>query len=333
MTVEPGKFERAVGYFILTVLAVILLGVYHKQLHFDPAVFSAPSPNGSPSADISQKPGAYSDLQIYIPSELVPLTPLEIFAAHNLSDKIDGKAELYLSSGFAGLKCQRFFSSTAGSDLWLELYIYDMGSMRSAFSVYSAQRRADAEEMDQLARFAYKAGNALFFVHGRYYVEIVSAAQGLDEAMTSIALNFIEREPVAEEQMDESSFFPRERLIEGSVSLHAANVFGFASLENVFTAKYDSGELQLTAFLSRHETSESALETAEAYHRFLLENGGSDLDHGIEIPGARLTLVFDTFEVIFSHDNFLAGVHEAESRSEAEELALKLYQKLIKAGK
>ena len=52
----------------------------------------------------------------------VPLTAGEIFEAQNLSDKINGKAELYLSAGFVRLISQRF-KDERGSDLWIEAFL------------------------------------------------------------------------------------------------------------------------------------------------------------------------------------------------------------------
>ena len=62
-----------------------------------------------------------------LPQGLKPLTAPETFKADTLSDKIDGKAELYLSAGFNRLFSQRFRDEKA-SDLWIEAFVYDMGN-------------------------------------------------------------------------------------------------------------------------------------------------------------------------------------------------------------
>ncbi len=38
--------------------------------------------------------------------------------------------------------------------------------------------------------------------------------------------------------------------------------------------------------------------------------------------------ILDTYEVIFTHGPFLAGVREAESRQQAEDLAIRLYYQI-----
>jgi len=69
---------------------------------------------------------------------------------------------------------------------WLELFLYDMGTMRNAFAVFTAQRRVDGRKID-LTPLAYGTANVSFFVHGRHYIEIVSAAENAPPVMTTLA--------------------------------------------------------------------------------------------------------------------------------------------------
>jgi hypothetical protein len=52
----------------------------------------------------------------------------------------------------------------------------------------------------------------------------------------------------------------------------------------------------------------------------------------MDIPGAKLVEIMDTFELVFSKGVMLAGVHGAENRKTAEELAFMLKQNLAGAG-
>jgi len=125
---------------ILSILIVIGAGIFITQSHFNPGVLQKhallpgsttdkPSTRLSPNASFAP-----------LPKGIQPLTETEIFDARNLSDKIDGKAELYLSAGFTRLVSQRFRDERA-TDLWMEAFVYDMGNNQNAFSVFSAQRR------------------------------------------------------------------------------------------------------------------------------------------------------------------------------------------------
>ena len=86
----------------------------------------------------------------------------ERFGPETLYEKINGRADLYLSSGFASLKTQRFgVDEAAGA--WVELYIYDMTTPENAFSVFSMQRREDAQAAGTVPN-GYRTENAQFLV-------------------------------------------------------------------------------------------------------------------------------------------------------------------------
>ena len=310
-------------------LVVIAAGVLVKQSHYDPQLFTAalsPSDSGSAASPACKDP---SELQTLAPDDLLPLTPLETFDPSNLSDKIDGKAELYLSAGFRELQSRRFKKSNQ-ADSWLEIFVFDMGSTRNAFSVFSMQRRVDAQPLE-FTRHAYQTENALFFAHGRNYVEIIAASGDLSDEMLTIGKNFVNRQPAQSEKLSEQSLFPRENLNPESIILLASDAFGFSRMNNVFVAKYTIDGQQMRAFLSVRESAKDAQDLAEAYYRFLLENGGSEVDPGKNLSGMKLVEIFDLYELIFYDGKILGGVHEAESRESALKLGVVLYQEIRKA--
>ena len=53
----------------------------------------------------------------------------------------------------------------------------------------------------------------------------------------------------------------------------------------------------------------------------------------VVIPDAQLVKLFDAFELVFVQGSFLAGVHEADSKDLAEQLALQLKNALPEAAK
>ena len=252
----------------------------------------------------------------------------ERFDRETLSDKIDGKAELYLSAGFVRLDCQRL--TLAGqSDLWVEVFIYDMGSFENAYAVFSAQRRADATMLD-FAEFAYRSENALFFVHGPTYLEMI--ASGTDDrlrtSMDALARAFILSRPVAQATIAERDLFPKTGLVETSISLISADAFGVAGLDRVFTAIYSIAGAEMTAFLSRRVDPQAAAGLAGSYVDFLKAYGGEVQASGDPIPGATVVTILDMYEVVFAEGPFLAGVHEAPDRDKAVVLANELAAKL-----
>jgi hypothetical protein len=326
---QPTKRETYIGFGILLVLAGVVIGIFVKQFHYNRAIiggFLEGDTSAIPTADFS------GELLVDLAKGMAPLNPPEVFGPQNLSDKINGRAELYLSAGFLSLNCQRF-AKASDPNSWMEIFVYDMGTTRRAFAVYSMQRRPDAENLE-VAEFAYRTENALFFAHGRYYVELIAAitTEDMVEAMRSFAHNFVGKTGAQGERIGELSLFPRERLDEDSVRLLISDAFGFDRFDNVFMANYVLEDTQLTAFLSVRADSSEASELAAAYRAFLMANGGVDVKLDMKIPGANLVEILDTFELIFSQGKFLAGVHEAQDRGLAEKLAVILMQKLSGAG-
>lgn len=323
---HAGTAETCIGVLILFVLAGIAGGMYFVQSLYDPAFFNSILLKGTTSVHPLPAGKESAPVPAFLPENLTPLGPEEQFDSETLSDKIDGKAELYLSSGFRQLTTRRF-ARKADPKSWLELFVYDMGDANNAFSVYSMQKRKDARKAD-VAVFAYRTDDALFFISGSRYFEIISGATDMGDEMLGLARNLVEAEPKSAAQAMEFSLFPQESLDPASISLHMSDVFGFSDLDRVYTAQYQAGNDQVLAFISRRESPDEASALAAAYGRFLVENGGKELGEIPGVPDSRLFQVYDTYEAVFHRGRFLAGTHEVENREAAAQIAAQVYRKI-----
>jgi hypothetical protein len=256
-----------------------------------------------------------------VPENLVSIGPAEFFPPENLSDKINGKAELYLSSGVIKLTTQRFRLKGA-SDAWIEVFQYDMGKPTNGFAVYSAQMRDDGVRLN-LTPFSYRTENGHFLLDGHTYVEIIGSGSTQEEtaAREALAEALVGANPDASLVFDELRLFPETYLNRESISLISTDAFGFEGLENVFTASYDLSGIEVTVFLSRRESPSEAMAYALAYYTFLLANGGKAVESkAFKAETARLVEVLDTFELIVTKGSILAGVREAPDPATAEKL-------------
>lgn len=322
------RTENAVGALILLALLCVCVWVYQRQARFDPSVLVIsvrPEPTAGVAESLPSVPSS-SSFQSWLPDGFSALGPSERFGPETLSEKIDGKAELYLSSGFAGLECQRFSGAANGSS-WFEIFVYDMGNSRNAFSVFSSQRRAEGLDVD-LTRFAYRTPNALFLAHGKEYLEIIGSDEGLGTMILIVGKAFVEARPLGGDDLGDLGLFAADGLDTSSITLLSANVFGYEKLDATYTAVYSVGQWRLMAFVSRRGAIEEASRLAGDYVRFLLENGGKEIESSLAIPGGKVIQVFDTTEVVFSRGGILAGVHEADDREAAVALAARLYDAL-----
>ena len=331
---ERGRTERWVGFIILLCLAGIAAGVYHKQFSFNPAVIVATAP--VPAALAAPKPiaSAPNDSLPTLPPELSAFSAPETFTADNLYDKVDGKADLYLTAGFVGLQCQRL-ALKATNDIWMEWFVYDMGTLPQAFSVFSLQRRAEAQTLD-LTPFAYQTQNSLYFVSGRYYVEAVTAmpTEPMMAAMLAMARQFVAAHPPGAAEIPELKLFPPENLEAGSQGLQIVDAFGFDGFTNVFTAKYrvpgGATNAAVLAFLELTKTSTTAAALRDAYRSFLLANGGKEIEAGAAPSLGKPINFMDNIEIIFTESNMVAGVHAAPDAASAAKVAQQLAENLRK---
>lgn len=327
---RAGAVETFTGFFILMLLTAIAGGVY---------IYGAFSQNG-PYRGMSILASIHSSVPSYLPKALAPFGREETFNSQSLSDAIDGKADLYLSSGFVKLTVRRF-ASKADPKSWIEVSEYQMRNPADAFSVYSLQKRKDSKPLNLASTgrspsdgdiSAYRTEDAIFFVAGPKYFEITSSTPGLMDDMTILATNLVKAQPryVA---LKTESFFPHESLDRSSISLHIKDVFSYSGLDHVYTAVYTDRGCRVTAFISKRKGPKKAADLAAAYGKFLLENGGTAAGEIAHAPGAEIYKVFDTYEVVMHEGPFFAGTHEVDKLESAKDVALLVYRRLGEAVK
>ncbi|MHC4720193.1 MAG: DUF6599 family protein [Planctomycetota bacterium] len=330
------RLESAISICLVAVLFLVALGIIIKQSNYNMSRYGI-------GTVIAERPLLALELETeqeqtftlssVAPAGFAPLSKMAVYSAENLYEKINGKAPLYTDSGFKELSTQQFISKTDES-LWMELYIYDMGAVKNAFSVYSIQRRAEAEPLPPM-RFAYGTSNAVYLVHGKYYIELVGSAesQELFRAMSEVCRKIRANLTIDHDSgIAELAFFPEDNLVEDSTKFYLANVFGSEGLTDTFSARYKFGDDTITAFLSKRASADEAQAVAARYHKFLIDNGGSVKPAANKAFEGKVIDFYDTTEIVFSTGPFVAGIHEAENQQPAEELAQILINKLAEAA-
>jgi hypothetical protein len=317
---KVGAAQKLTGYGILAVLGLIIVGLWVQQPRFNPAVIVAmqsPLLPGRPQA-VSGRPLAATAALIPEVSGFTPLAPIESFGPENLSDKIDGKAELYLPAGFKEMSC-RSFGLGAQREAHVEVFLYDMGAAQNAFAVFSGQRRPGSPSIPLTAN-AYATANALFFTQGRFYVEIVAdrASEALPVSLEAFAAALLAKIPSEGGAPDAAALFPKEGLARDTVRLCATDTFCLEGLNNVLTGEYSLKSGKATAFMAERDTPEQAQAEAKRYLDFLAANGYQK----VQAPGETQVLVQDkSFDMVFVQGRTLAGVHDATSLAAALDLA------------
>ncbi|MHC4574408.1 MAG: DUF6599 family protein [Planctomycetota bacterium] len=329
MSATPGRAKRlesAISICLLAILFLIGLGILIKQFDADMSRFGIDATGPELSA---QKPRTNAQVEMaldaFAPAGFKALSQPEIYTSGNLYEKINGKADFYIDTGFEQLSTRRFISKDK-ENLWVELFVYDMGSIRNAFSVYSRQKRPDVRPFPNV-QFGYKTGNALYFVHGKYYIELVGSTESdeLTKAATEVAQKIRANLPVDKAaHIAELSIFPLENLIPDSFKLYLTDTFGFEELTDTFTARYKLDDEIVTAFFSKRSDPKQAQTIAQSYYSFLTDSGCSNkttTNQTLANLKANVVDSYGTTEIVLAAGPFVAGVHEADNQQAAERLA------------
>ncbi len=335
---RSNRLESAISIFLLAILFLIAITVIVKQADFDIGRFGM-DVDASTMAVKATKTGTGEkiDFDALVPSGFKKLSEVETYAPDTLYEKINGRAELYIKAGFVKLFAQRFVSESDDKH-WFELFLYDMAAVKNAFSVYSMQKRPDVEILPFL-QFGYKTSNALYFVHDKFYIELVGASESANLFMAMSAL--AEKLPIKLNvdkvaQIPELALFPQNGLVPGSAKLYLSNALGFDKLSDTYLCQYKIGDETVTAFLSSRAGKEDAEDIAKSYYKFLIDNSGKDKstsEESIKTINGKVVDFYDTTEIVFSIGPFVGGIHEAKSQKSAESLASILINKLTEAAK
>ncbi|MBR9986589.1 MAG: hypothetical protein KFF68_11815 [Desulfosarcina sp.] len=327
---KPGKVETRLSVALITILLIVAIGVFMRQFQINPAVVAlrpeAHQPN-LPSASHQASPIETTG------TGMTPFSPPERFNSDTLYEKINGRADLYLSSGFASLNTQRF-SMEKPAEAWVEVFVYDMATPENAFSVFSMQRREDAQAAGIVTN-AYRTENALFLAHGQFYLEIIGtdASEALQQAIGLLARAFVQAHGGATvANAPGIGLFPEGGLQAESLQLVTANAFGYEQLDRIYTAEYLVDGNRLTAFVSDRQTTEAASALASQYRQTLVSYGAGAISAPLPVEGSAVVQFFDVYEIIFSRGRYLAGVHEAGSLEAAGTLAGQLARHLERLG-
>ncbi len=328
----PSRSERCLTWALLGLLVAVTVGVFAFSRSPDPYLsgIAATAPNQKQTAPSRSVETTLPDLSQALAPLLVAPEKAEHFNAQTLADKIDGKAELYLEAGFESLQTQRVMLKE-NPHVWGEFFLFVMHSPQSAFAVFSQQRRSAAMPIADVP-FGYRAANVVCAAAGPYYVEGVGSADDdqLMEALTESLRALVRSIPPSGHHLKALEWFPESLRAHERAVLYLGSAFGYDGFQETYAVPTGPDMDAMTVFVATSAKGASGREAAEAYVRSLEEAGAKRLS-GVN-PEEELVVVdfFGFVEVVFSHGELVAGVHEAEQRQAAERTALDFREKLKK---
>jgi uncharacterized protein DUF6599 len=330
--------EVRVGLCVLALLASIAAWISWRGSHPAAWVFGGVTPldvgtggtgTAAPSrVDLQAKgPGGAALARGPMPAHLAPQGwhegPVARFNADNLYEKIDGRADYFLSRGFRSLACVTLEREGAGATVDLELY--ELSSAENALAALAGEKPPEVASSEASGTTWFAARNALCMARGSYYARIL----GSDESADVLAeLAFVRR------RLD-ASLRAGERASAGmllqqalgvpadKVTYEGENAFSFGFARDVHVAALPDGETEAFLVQAPDDTSARALAA-----RFVDGFAG----YGEKVDRAGTTWIKDRYLGSFaratSQGRFVVGVRSAPNIEAGEDAIARLTRAL-----
>lgn len=241
----------------------------------------------------------------------------EHFTAETLYEKINGRAEQYISYNVKSLQ----FAGYTGEGQFIDIFVYDMGSPENAFGIYSVERAADQPAI-ALGHEGYRVEASYFFWQGNYYVQVLASETGeiLEQAGLVMAKTVADRLGESGESLWGLAALPAADRIDNSLQYFKIDALSLDFLKNTYTARYQKGNEEITAFVSQQPSSSAAEQVMSQYVGYLTDYGqviSRPTHNGIAAVVGDMGGVYD---VVFQHGEWVAGITMASSRTQAEKM-------------
>jgi len=253
---------------------------------------------------------------------------IEKYKPINLYDKINGRAEYYLSYDLAWAIFGNFRDIEDNRNS-IELSIFNMITPTHAFGVFSGERTAQASQLE-FGRESYFSKADYYIWEGQYYIHI-AASESTDELQMD-CLDLAQKITDALGDSDEPVWgleaLPKDNLVPYSVQYFLVDALGYIFLEDTYTAKYYNDNIEIPVFLSRKSSAES-VKTIITRFSDHFNKYGKGIEHvsveGIEVLVCNMNKYYD---VIFQKGILVAGVTGIKDKDLAIKASIDFWRKL-----
>jgi len=170
------------------------------------------------------------------------------FSPENLFEYINGAAEAYLSYDFQALIAAEY--EKAGSPQTVSVEIYDMGSLKNAFGIYSAERYPDSNFIS-VGLQGYEEEGVLNFFMSHYYIKLLAfdSDQPSPETLRLFAAEIARRIGEKGDWPTPLKIFPAEGRVANSEKFILKNFLGYDFLHNGYMASYRFDAWEFDCFI------------------------------------------------------------------------------------
>jgi hypothetical protein len=183
----------------------------------------------------------------------------------NLSDRINGEAELYMPYGFDRMAAARYAQEN-NPGAGMDVEIYRMGSLLDAFGMFANYRQKEGRTLT-FAAGSNLSGSQLFLYRERHFVHIqLTGADTVDEnVLTECGKTVAARLPGSLNSPPELAVFDRPEVTKGTERYLPQSLLGYDFLNRGIMTDAVVEGMDLQIFLLLDTTAESATAAFEGY--------------------------------------------------------------------
>ena len=241
------------------------------------------------------------------------------FGPDSLFEYIDGAAEAFINYDFIELALGQYQQPGRPGTMTVE--IYDMGTPRNAFGIYSTERYAESKFLT-IGTQGYIEEGTLNFLAAHYYVKMMAYETGVqtEAILKSYAADILRKIGDPGGFPDMVKAFPRRGLVANSEKYILKNFLGLEFLKNGTLASYKLPNAEPDAFIIETARPSSA---AALLTRYIESSRAKGLAGETNGGLARLKDPYLANVFIGQAGRFLYGVIKIrdEARSAGEKLA------------
>lgn len=249
----------------------------------------------------------------------------ERYLPETLFEYINGAAEIYLVYDFEELIVAHF--KNQGSPASLTVEIYDMGKVKNAFGIYSAERFPDSHFL-LIGNGGYVEESAMNFIVDRYYIKLFcfDCEDGSEKILKSFSQEIVKKVKNPRGLPSLLSSFPQKGLLEYSEKFVLHNFFGYSFLHDGYVASYKVKKLEFECFIIE---GKDVADAQSMLSQYLDKKKGADVQ---EIPGGyRLKDRYYHHIYLARVENLLYGVMKIKDGfEETGEKYLKILENSLK---
>lgn len=181
-----------------------------------------------------------------------------------LYEYINGAAEIYLSYNFIELTVAQYQEEKSRANMTVE--IYDMGSGKNSFGIYSAERYPESRFIPAGIQ-GYMEEGVLNFLIDKYYIKLLC----FDGEVQSEEFLEVFAHEIAKKVMDKGRFpellaaFPKENLLPNTEKYFLNNFLGYDFFHDGYLANYKLGENEFDCWFIEGKSPEDAQSMLNMY--------------------------------------------------------------------